>query len=67
MQCTRKRNDVQQSDVSLPALDAAYVVAMQTRQFRELFLGEPLVETKLAQVVSEAASGVSAGHIVIFG
>jgi hypothetical protein len=66
VQGARERHDVEQSDVSLSALDAAYVVAMQIRQFRELFLGKPLFETKLPQLISECDSGVGAEHLGIF-
>ena len=67
MKCTRERHDVQQRDVSLPALDPSDVVAMQTRQLRKLFLGKSLFETKPAQVLSERESRVGTGHLVIFG
>jgi hypothetical protein len=61
----RERHDVEQGDVSLPALDTADVIAMEVRQFGERLLGEALFETQLTQVISKGGSGVSDGHPVI--
>jgi hypothetical protein len=60
-----ERHDVEQGDVSLPALDTPDVIAMEVREFGERLLGEAFFETQFAQVVSEGDSRVSDGHVVI--
>jgi hypothetical protein len=60
-----ERHDVEQGDVSLPALDTPDVIAMEVREFGERLLGEAFSETQLAQVFSKGGSGVSNRHPVI--
>jgi hypothetical protein len=60
-----QRDDVQQRDVSLTAFDAAYIVAMEVRQFCKLFLREAAPQSKLTDTPSEHDSRVGFPHPAI--
>jgi len=58
-------NDVYDRDIPFAPLDAAYVVAMQIRQFSQLLLREATLKAQLAHLFSERSSGVASCHAAI--
>ena len=60
-----QRDGVQQRYVTLTAFDAAYVGAMEVRQFCKLFLREAALQAKLTDASAEHGSGVGISHPAI--
>jgi hypothetical protein len=60
-------HDVDQTDVSLPALYATYVVAVQVGQFRQFLLRQPPREPQLADSFTEDNARVGIRHAAIIG
>lgn len=62
----RQLRDVEQTDVRFAALDPAYVVPMELRQFGELFLRQSTLYGKSSNLLSEDDSWIELCHPAIF-
>lgn len=60
-------NDIDEANVTLPALHTTYVVAVQISQFRQFLLRQMALLPKLSDAPSESDSRVGASHAVIIG
>ncbi len=58
-------DDIQERDIALSSFDAANVIAVKVREFRQLLLRETPLEAQFADVFSEYGSGVTGRHEAI--
>jgi hypothetical protein len=63
----RQLHNVDETDVSLSALYAAHIVAVQVGQFSQLLLREAALQSQLAQLSAEHNAGVCDRHAAIIG